>query len=137
METETNKEGILDTFVNRCIDNIIKHELLEGVTDIKKLANIVLPMENDDVCLAECIGQGADITYKELSNEEKKKIEYFSSVSLYDKEYPIGGVTRRAYKYERWFAHLLTIVYKRIWQYMKRHQDGFVWLISFVLPYYI
>ena len=122
MEKEINKERILDTFVNRCIDNIIKHELIEGVTDLKSFADFALQLDLDDDRLIEGIGQGTSMTFEELSDEEKKKIEYFSSTSLYDKEYPMGGVTRRAYEYEKWFAHLLTIVNERVKQFLKEYQ---------------
>lgn len=123
METEKNEKRILDTFVNRCIDNIIKHELIEGVTDLKSFADFALPLDMDDNRLIEGIDQGAQITYKELSDEEKIKIERFSCDSLYDKEYPMGGVTRRAYEIEDWGTYLLSIVYKQIKKYLKDFQE--------------
>lgn len=123
METEKNEKRILDTFVNRCIDNIIKHELIEGVTDLKSFADFALPLDMDDNRLIEGIDQGAQITYKELSDEEKIKIERFSCDSLYDKEYPMGGVTRRAYEIEDWGTYLLSIVYKQIKKYLNDFQE--------------
>ena len=85
-------------------------------------ADFALQLDLDDDRLIEGIGQGTSMTFEELSDEEKKKIEYFSSTSLYDKEYPMGGVTRRAYEYEKWFAHLLTIVNERVKQFLKEYQ---------------
>ena len=113
MDSKTYDDKILEMYVSRCIDNIIKLGLIEGVTDVKTFAEFALPKELDNDRLIEGICQGADITYKELSNDEKKKIEYFSSASLYDKEYPLGGVTRRTYEFEKWFAHLLTLVHNQ------------------------
>ena len=123
MNSKTYDDKILETFVNSCIDNIIMHELIEGVTDLKSFADFALQLDLDDYRLIEGIGQGTSMTFEELSDEEKKKIEYFSSTSLYDKEYPMGGVTRRAYEYEKWFAHLLTIVNERVKQYLKDFQE--------------
>lgn len=122
MDIKKNDEMILDAYVSRCIDNIIKHGLIKGVFDVKSFADFALPLDFDDDRLVESIGQGAAMTFEELSNEEKKKIEYLSSTSLYDKEYPMGGVTRRAYEYEKWFAHLLTIVNERVKQFLKEYQ---------------
>ena len=113
MDIKKNDEMILDAYVSRCIDNIIKHGLIKGVFDVKSFADFALPLDFDDDRLVESIGQGAAMTFEELSNEEKKKIEYLSSTSLYDKEYPMGGVTRRAYEYEKWFAHLFLCGDKR------------------------
>lgn len=122
MDSKTYDDKVLEMYVNRCIDNIIKHELIEGVTDLKSFADFALQLDLDDDRLIEGIGQGTSMTFEELSDEEKKKIEYFSSTSLYDKEYPMGGVTRRAYEYEKWFAHLLTIVNERVKQFLKEYQ---------------
>ena len=122
MDSKTYDDKVLEMYVNRCIGNIIKHELIEGVTDLKSFADFALQLDLDDDRLVESIGQGAAMTFEELSNEEKKKIEYLSSTSLYDKEYPMGGVTRRAYEYEKWFAHLLTIVNERVKQFLKEYQ---------------
>ena len=122
MDSKTYDDKVLEMYVNRCIDNIIKHELIEGVTDLKSFADFALQLDLDDDRLVESIGQGAAMTFEELSNEEKKKIEYLSSTSLYDKEYPMGGVTRRAYEYEKWFAHLLTIVNERVKQFLQEYQ---------------
>lgn len=121
MDSKTYDDKVLEMYVNRCIDNIIKHELIEGVTDLKSFADFALQLDLDDDRLIEGIGQGTSMTFEELSDEEKKKIEYFSSTSLYDKEYPMGGVTRRAYEYEKWFAHLLTIVNERVKQFLKEY----------------
>ena len=122
MDSKTYDDKVLEMYVNRCIDNIIKHELIEGVTDLKSFADFALQLDLDDDRLIEGLGQGTSMTFEELSDEEKKKIEYFSSTSLYDKEYPMGGVTRRAYEYEKWFAHLLTIVNERVKQFLKEYQ---------------
>ena len=75
MKTEKNIERILDTFVNHCIDNIIKHELIEGITDVKSFAEIALPLELDDDRLVEGIGQGAAMTYEDLSDIEKEHLK--------------------------------------------------------------
>lgn len=120
METEKNEKRILDTFVNRCIDNIIKHELIEGVTDLKSFADFALQLDLDDDRLVESIGQGAAMTYEEMSNEEKNDLENHSCNSLYWKEHPTGGVAKRHYKIEEWSAHLLTLVHNRIRQLLKQ-----------------
>ena len=79
MDSKTYDDKVLEMYVNRCIDNIIKHELIEGVTDLKSFADFALQLDLDDDRLVESIGQGAAMTFEELSNEEKKKIEYLSS----------------------------------------------------------
>ena len=54
MKNTQNAERMIDTFVKRCIDNIIKHKLIEKVTDLKSFAKLVL----DDDSLVEYIEQG-------------------------------------------------------------------------------
>ena len=114
MDSKTYDDKILETYVNRCIDNVVKYELIEGVTDVNSFAEFAFPLEFEDDRLAEGIRQGAEIAYRELSAQEQKKLESFSCSSLYDKEYPMGGVTRRYYGIEEWSAHLFTLVFKRI-----------------------
>ena len=75
MDIKKHDEMILDAFVNRCIDNIIKHELIEGVTDLKSFADFALQLDLDDDRLVESIGQGAAMTFEELSNELQNIIE--------------------------------------------------------------
>lgn len=120
METEKNEEKIIETFVNQCIDNIIKLGLIEGVIDLKSFAAFANPIGNNDEILVEGIRQGVEITFKELSREDKKNLERFSCNALYDKEYPKGGVTRRAYEIEEWSAYLLTLIHKRIMLRIKK-----------------
>ena len=120
MDSKTYDDKVLEMYVNRCIDNIIKHELIEGVTDLKSFADFALQLDLDDDRLVESIGQGAAMAYEEMSNEEKNDLENHSCNSLYWKEHPMGGVTKRYYKIEEWSAHLLTLVHNRIRQLLKQ-----------------
>jgi len=120
MDSKTYDDKVLEMYVNRCIDNIIKHELIEGVTDLKSFADFALQLDLDDDRLVESIGQGAAMTYEEMSNEEKNDLENHSCNSLYWKEHPMGGVAKRRYKIEEWSAHLLTLVHNRIRQLLKQ-----------------
>lgn len=126
METVKNEERILETFVNRSIDNIIKHGLIDGVTDVKALANFALPLDMDDDRLVEGIGQGATMAFEEMSNEEKDNLENYSCNSLYWKEHPMGGVARRHYEIEEWSAHLLMLVHNRIRQLLKQEATNII-----------
>jgi hypothetical protein len=116
MKNTQNAERMIDTFVKRCIDNIIKHKLIEKVTDLKSFAKLVL----DDDSLVEYIEQGYEITYMELSDEEREKVEYLAFRSLYDKEYPRGSVTIRPYGKGKLYEQFLTIVCNRISQLLKK-----------------
>lgn len=120
MNSKTYDDKILESFVNRCIDTIIKHELIEGVTDLKSFAYLALQLDLDDDRLVESIGQGTAMAFEEMSNEEKNDLENHSCNSLYWKEHPLGGVARRHYKIEEWSAHLLTLVHNRIRQLLKQ-----------------
>ena len=111
---EKEKELILDVFVNRCIDNIIKHEIIEGVNDQNSFASYFRQLEPNDDSIIEAIGRGAEISYREMSDVEKKKLETLSCNLLYMKDYPIVGVTRKYYRIEEWSAYLLTLVHSRI-----------------------
>lgn len=128
METEKNKERILDTFVNRCIDNIIKHDLIEGVTDVKSFAEFALPLELDDDRLVEGIGQGAAMTYENLSDEEKNKLKNFSIRVHAIRDIPNGDCSRRVDNIEVWSGTLLEIVHNRIRQRLKDNQLECVYL---------
>lgn len=116
MEKTKNAERFIDVFVNHCIDNIIKHKFIEKVTDLKSFAKLVL----DDDSLVEYIEQGYEITYMELSDEEREKVEYLAFRSLYDKEYPRGSVTIRPYGKGKLYEQFLTIVCNRISQLLKK-----------------
>ena len=47
MDSKTYDDKVLEMYVNRCIDNIIKHELIEGVTDLKSFADFALQLDLD------------------------------------------------------------------------------------------
>ena len=111
---EKEKELILDVFVNRCIDNIIKHEIIEGVNDQNSFASYFRQLEPNDDSIIEAIGRGAEISYREMSDVEKKRLETLSCNLLYMTDYPIVGVTRKYYRIEEWSAYLLTLVHSRI-----------------------
>ncbi len=120
MEKNKNEERIIDTFVNRCINNVIKYGMLEGVTDLKSFADIALSLGLDDDRLVEGIEQSVNDTFLELSDEERSKLKKFACTSLYEKEYSMGSVTIGEYKTGKWKAHLQTLVYDRILQLLKK-----------------
>lgn len=120
MEKTKNEERIIDVFVNLCIDNIIKHEMIEGVTDLKSFADFVHSLSLDDYRLVEGIEHGVNDTFLELSDEERSELEEFTRRSLYDMEYPMMHVTIRSYEIWKWKAHLQTIVCDRILQLLKK-----------------
>lgn len=120
MKKTKNEERIIDVFVNRCIDNIIKHEVIEGVTDLKSFANFALPLDWNDDKLVRSIEQGYEISYNELSDEKREELDSFAFSSLYDTEYPMGGVTIRAYEKGKLNEYLLTITHNRICQLLKK-----------------
>ena len=119
MDRKTYDDKILETYVNRCIDNIIKHELIEGVTDVNSFAEFTLPLESDDERLVEGIGQGAAMTYDELSDEEKNSLRSFSMRVYATKEKSSGDCSRRIDNIEVWSGVLLELVHKRIRQRLK------------------
>ena len=121
MEKTKNAERFIDVFVNHCIDNIIKHKLVEDVNDLKSFANFALPLGLDDDMLFEIIGQGTDITYiEDLSDEERDKLEDFCCESLYKEEYPDYGVTIRAYEIKEWKSYLYKNVCERIFELLEK-----------------
>ena len=120
MNSKTYDDKILETFVNSCIDNIIMHELIEGVTDVKSFAEFALPLELDDDRLVEGIGQGAAMTYEELSNEEKNKLRDISIRVHVTKENPNGDCSRKVDDIEVWSGTLLEIVHNRIRQQLSK-----------------
>ena len=114
MDSKTYDDKILETYVNRCIDNIIKHELIEGVTDLNSFAEFTLPLESDDERLVEGIGQGAAMTYDELSDEEKNRLRSFSMQIYVTNEKSTGDSSRRIDNIEVWSGVLLELVHNRI-----------------------
>ena len=121
MEKTKNAERFIDVFVNHCIDNIIKHGMIEGVTDLKSFADFALPLGVDDYRLVEGIEQCVNDTFLELSDEERNELEEFARTSLYKKEYPMENFTIRAYETWKWKAHLQTIVFDRILLLLKKY----------------
>ena len=119
MDKVATEEKILETYVNRCIDNIIKHELIEGVTDVNSFAEFALPLEFDDERLVEGIGQGAAMTYDELSDEEKNTLSSFSMRVYATKVKTTGDCSRRIDNIEVWSGILLELVHNRIRQRLK------------------
>ena len=119
MDKVATEEKTLETYVNRCIDNIIKHELIEGVTDVNSFAEFALPLEFDDERLVEGIGQGAAMTYDELSDEEKSTLKNFSMRVYATKEKSNGDCSRRIDNIEIWSGILLELVHNRIRQRLK------------------
>ena len=119
MDKVATGEKILETYVNRCIDNIIKHELIEGVTDVNSFAEFTLPLEFDDERLVEGIGQGAAMTYDELSDDEKNTLRSFSMRVYATKEKSTGDCSRRIDNIEVWSGFLLELVHNRIRQRLK------------------
>ena len=119
IKQESTEEKTLETYVNRCIDNIIKHELIEGVTDVNSFAEFALPLEFDDERLVEGIGQGAAMTYDELSDEEKSTLKNFSMRVYATKEKSNGDCSRRIDNIEIWSGILLELVHNRIRQRLK------------------
>jgi len=120
MDSKERESQVMTTYVNRCIDIIINRELIDEVTDMKSFADFTLKSELDEECLKEGIRKGAEIAFDELSNEEKKILERLSCESLYDKENPMGGVTRRYYEKEKWFPHLVILLFSMILSQFKQ-----------------
>ena len=120
MDSKTYDDKVLEMYVNRCIDSIIKHGLIEGVTDVKSFAEFALPLELDDDRLVEGIGQGAAMTYEELSNEEKNKLRDISIRVHVTKENPNGDCSRKVDDIEVWSGTLLEIVHNRIRQQLSK-----------------
>ena len=120
MDSKTYDDKVLEMYVNRCIDSIIKHGLIEGVTDVKSFAEFALPLELDDDRLVEGIGQGAAMTYEDLSDEEKNKLRNFSIRVHAIKDNPNGDCSRRVDNIEVWSGTLLEIVHNRIRQQLSK-----------------
>lgn len=120
MEIKKHDEMILDAYVNRCIDNIIKHGLIKGVFDVKSFADFALPLDLDDDRLVEGIGQAIAMTLENLSEEEKDALSHECSYYKFLKENSTKACTKRIETLEECSEDLLELVYKRIRQRIKQ-----------------
>ena len=120
MDIKKHDEMILDAYVSRCIDNIIKHGLIKGVFDVKSFADFALPLDFDDDRLVDGIGQAIAMTSENLSDEEKNALSRECSYYKFIKEDSTKTCTRRLETLEECSGDLLELVYKRIRQSLKQ-----------------
>jgi hypothetical protein len=123
MDFKKHDEMILNAYVNRCIDNIIKHGLIKGVIDVKSFADFALPLDFDDDRLVEGIGQAIAMTSENLSDEEKNALSRECSYYKFLKEDSTKTCTRRLETLEECSEDLLELVYKRIRQRLKKESN--------------
>lgn len=123
MDFKKHDEMILNAYVNRCIDNIIKHGLIKGVIDVKSFADFALPLDFDDDRLVEGIGQAIAMTSENLSDEEKNALSRECSYYKFLKEDSTKTCTRRLETLEECSEYLLELVYKRIRQRLKKESN--------------
>ena len=123
MDIKKHDEMILDAYVSRCIDNIIKHGLIKGVIDVKSFADFALPLDFDDDRLVEGIGQGAAMTLDELSDEERNILKRISINFSYKNDDLNETLSARSYSIEEWSGYLLELVHKRIRQRLNKESN--------------
>ena len=110
---------VVTNYVNLCIDTIIKHGLLDDVTDLKSFANIVLPMDSDDDSLIQGIGQGAAMAYSELADDDKAILKRISIRSYYMNKNVAVDSPKRELDIKEWSPYLLELVHNRIRQHLE------------------
>jgi hypothetical protein len=124
MDIKKHDEMILDAYVNRCIDNIIKHGLIKGVIDIKSFADFALPLDFDDDRLVEGIGQAIAMTSENLSDEEKNALSRECSYYKFLKEDSKKTCcTKRLETLEECSDDLLELVVNRIRKRLKQESN--------------
>ena len=113
MDIKKNDEMILDAYVSRCIDNIIKHGLIKGVFDVKSFADFALPLDFDDDRLVE----------DELSDGERNILKRISINFSYKNDDLNETLSARSYSIEEWSGYLLELVHNRIRQRLKKESN--------------
>lgn len=120
MNSKIHNEDFLMDFVNCCINNIIKHELIKGVSDLKSFAEFALSLDLDDDRLFEGIAQGIVMTLPNLSLKETNTLRCICDNYSYNKEKTDMVGTRRLKTLEECYDYLIELVYSRIRQRLRQ-----------------
>jgi hypothetical protein len=123
MDRKMHDEMILDAYVNRCIDNIIKYELIKGVCDIQSFATFALPLKLDDDRLLEGVDLAITMASKNLTDEEKIALSRECGYYKFTKDNSTKACTRRLEALEECSKDFLELVNNRIRQRLKKEKD--------------
>lgn len=74
MEGRKSNKEILIIFANRCIDDIINHKRIEGISDVKSLAEYASLLNNENEKLINAIDDAAEHVFNKLTYEENDEM---------------------------------------------------------------
>ena len=74
MEGRKNNNEILTIFANRCIDDNISHKKIDGVSDVKSLAEYASLLNYENEELINAIDDAAEHVFNKLPHEENDEM---------------------------------------------------------------